>query len=282
MAAHLIEKIHDAASKVTAGMRDTKSMAKGFAEEMKLGIPYVDLTIQFIGASGLPRMDVGGLADPYFVAKLDDKISMVQVDVSTTLKPVWNELWRVKNVPTHAVLRAEVCDKDEGRPVDDYIGRFQTTVSAGAKEAEIEGPLFKQSRGTFWLKVSQPFLPSSLVELMGDKIESAPSGENPEAHPYLFDGPIRFSRHYSPTVGRLTNINDDRLYSTWKMYIKGIPLFFGDRVQHWNRKYKAAQSIFEGPASLAVRSGIQAGHRLLYARSPKNGFGVINDPKTSS
>jgi hypothetical protein len=61
------------------------------------------------------------------------------------------------------------------------------------------------------------------------------------------------------------------------MYIMGVPLFFGDVHQHWNKNYKAAQSIFQGPASLAVRSPIQAGHRMLYARTASNGFGVIED-----
>ena len=56
-----------------------------------------------------------------------------------------------------------------------------------------------------------------------------------------------------------------------------IPLFFGDVHQHWNRDYKAAQSIFQGPTSLAVRSGVQAGHRMLYQRTASNGFGVIED-----
>lgn len=46
-------------------------------------------------------------------------------------------------------------------------------------------------------------------------------------------------------------------------------------MQHWNRDYRAAQAIFQGPASIALRTGIQAGHRLLYARSVSNEFGVI-------
>ena len=40
-------------------------------------VDYVDLTIQFIGASGIPRMDVVGSADPYFIADLDGHISIV-------------------------------------------------------------------------------------------------------------------------------------------------------------------------------------------------------------
>ena len=69
------------------------------------------------------------------------------------LTPVWNELWKVKSVPVTGDLHVEVFDKDVGAPRDDYIGKFKTSVSAGAKEAEIEGPLFRKDRGTFWLKV---------------------------------------------------------------------------------------------------------------------------------
>lgn len=113
---------------------------------------------------------------------------------------------------------------------------------------------------------------------MSIQIDSTPStSRNPKELSYIFDGPIRFSRHFSPTVGFLTNLNDARLYSTWKMYIKGVRLFFGSTVQPWNRDYKAAQSIFQGPGSVAVRASIQAGHRMLYARSTTNGFGIIEN-----
>jgi hypothetical protein len=110
--------------------------------------------------------------------------------------------------------------------------------------------------------------------------ETTPSTDDKaERRQFIFDGPIRFSRHFSPTVGRLTNLNDARLYSTWKIYIKGVRMFFGDTVQHWNRDYKAAQSIFQGPTSIALRSAIQAGHAMLYARSTTNAFGVIDGPQ---
>jgi len=63
------------------------------------------------------------------------------------------------------------------------------------------------------------------------------------------------------------------------MFIKGVPSFFGDTTQHWNVDYKAAQTIFgHTPASLAVRSSIQVGHKMLYARSTNNGFGLIEKP----
>jgi hypothetical protein len=40
-------------------------------------VTYCDLAIQFIGASGIPKMDVVGSADPYFIADLDGHISIV-------------------------------------------------------------------------------------------------------------------------------------------------------------------------------------------------------------
>lgn len=67
--------------------------------------------------------------------------------------PVWNEIWRVKNVPATADLVITVMDKDEGSYTDDLIGIIKTSVSAGAKEMEIESPTLKRARGTFWLKV---------------------------------------------------------------------------------------------------------------------------------
>ncbi|KAJ7765668.1 hypothetical protein B0H16DRAFT_1454236 [Mycena metata] len=261
----LLESIGNAVHHVHDNAHDLAAVTKSLAEEKLLDIPYVDLTIQFIGASGIPKVDVVGSADPYFVAKLDDRISFVSTVKVNTLKPVWNEIWRVKNVPIHANLAVEVMDKDDGAKMDDYIGKFSVSVAEGAKECEIVGPLFRRTGGTFWLK-----------------IDSKPSEKDPKSYPYMFDGPIRFSRHFSPTVGLLTNTTSaderTRLYSTWKMYIRGIPLFFGDTVQEWNHGYKAAETIFgPGASSLAVRSGITAGHRLLYARATTNKFGVIEN-----
>lgn len=70
-----------------------------------------------------------------------------------SLAPEWNELWRVKNVPTTSELRVEILDKDTDTPHDDYIGKFKTSIEAGEKEIDIQGPLFRKDRGTFKLKV---------------------------------------------------------------------------------------------------------------------------------
>ncbi|EKM56176.1 uncharacterized protein PHACADRAFT_174335 [Phanerochaete carnosa HHB-10118-sp] len=155
-------------------------------------------------------------------------------------------------------------DKDDGAITDDIVGGFETTVTTGAKEFTLESPSLRRNRGTLFMK-----------------IDTTPSTDaDAAARPYIFDGPIRFSRHSSPTVGRLTNLDDARLYSTWKMFLRGVRLFFSDgEKQHWNVNYHAAKAIFQGPTSIAIRSTIQAGHRMLYARTTSNGFGVINDAK---
>lgn len=40
---------------------------------------------------------------------------------------------------------------------------------------------------------------------------------------------------------------------------------------------QAAQAIFQGPLSFIVRAPIQAGHRMLYARTTNDTFGIIHD-----
>ncbi len=56
-----------------------KDKTKRVVDEVLLtdGSKLVDVSIQFIGASGLPKMDLVGSCDPYFVAKIDDAISFV-------------------------------------------------------------------------------------------------------------------------------------------------------------------------------------------------------------
>lgn len=67
-------------------------------------------------------------------------------------------------------------------------------------------------------------------------------------------------------------------YSTWKIHLKGVSLFFEDKQQHWLESYPAAQKIFTGPVLL--RTSIRTAHRLLYARTSLNEFGIITDADT--
>lgn len=53
------------------------------------------------------------------------------------------------------MLSVVLRDKDHTALVDHYIGRFETTIYPGAKEAEIQAPMHMRNRGTFWLKVTE-------------------------------------------------------------------------------------------------------------------------------
>jgi len=106
------------------------------------------------------------------------------------------------------------------------------------------------------------------------KIEHQPTAHADE-HPYNFNGPICYSRHSSPTIGRLTNLDNARLYSTWKVFLRGVSRFLDGEEQPWNRNHKPARQIFQGPTSIAVRSMIHSGHRMLYARTATDEFGTI-------
>ncbi|KAJ2936897.1 hypothetical protein H1R20_g193, partial [Candolleomyces eurysporus] len=224
-------------------------------EDIGVEIPLVDVEIQFIGALGLPKMDIFGSADAYFVARIDGRVSFMSHVARNSLAPVWNEVWRVKNVPVTASVVVEIFHKFEGpRATDATIGKFHVGLVPGTKEVEIKGHhlALRKSRGTFWMKIDSE--PSTMDQKHEFK--------------YLFDGPIRFTRHFSPMVGYLTSgrpsdpssSNDARLYSTWKFSLK------------------AAQKIFgHGPASHAIRGITQAGHRMLYAHSGSNTYGTLDE-----
>ena len=54
-------------------------------------------------------------------------------------------------------MSVTVMDKDVGQLTDDYVGTFNTTVSPGAKEFNLEGSSFRRNRGVFWLEVCLVF-----------------------------------------------------------------------------------------------------------------------------
>ena len=83
---------------------------------------------------------------------------------------------------------------------------------------------------------------------------------------------------YVCNLGALTALDtQERLYATWKVFLMSIPEFFHDIYQPWNDKYPAAQKIFgKSPISLSIRGTIHAGHKLLYARTTANTFGILD------
>ena len=180
--------------------------------------------------------------------------------MSKTSAPVWNsEECIVRNIPIDAQMIVKVYDKDDDKITDDYIGRVDIkdliNYDSPANGHKIIGA-FSQNNGRFYLS-----------------IQTMRSSEETKQLPrYTFDGPCRYSRHDSLIVGRLTMLNADCVYSTWKIQMRRIPFFFlSHERQHWNKEYKSAQAIFGGhPLSLAYQSPIKLAHKILHGRTLKH------------
>ncbi|CAF0828789.1 unnamed protein product [Adineta steineri] len=219
-----------------------------------------DVIIEFHSAEDIPKMDVIGHADPYFIASIDDQISYTSSIIPNTGTPKWeDEKWIVRNIPADAKLTVKVYDKDEDTVSDDHVGDFEIDnlidYNPPPNGHEILGPS-NHKNGYFHLSIKS----------------MKSSDETKHLPPYTFDGPCRYFRHDSFSVGRLTMLNTDYVYSTWKIQIRRISQFFKpcDR-QYWNKHYLAAQTIFGFcPVSTASQSTIKLAHKILYGRTIKN------------
>lgn len=87
--------VHQGVSHILHNVRHTVDQAKAEVQgrvqqwtdtqDIDSSTNFVDIAIHFIGANGIPKMDVVGTADPYFVAKLDGNLSFVFVVSRFTL-----------------------------------------------------------------------------------------------------------------------------------------------------------------------------------------------------
>jgi hypothetical protein len=184
--------------------------------------------------------------------------------LSNTLSPVWNdEEWIVRNIPMKAKLSVVVYDKDDDMLNDDYIGQFEIEDLFNY-QAPLTGHAIHDSKGCH----------QGFFHL---KIQSNKSSETTSTLPrYTFDGPCRYTRHTSPAFGLLTMINTDSGYSTWKIQLRRILVFFRPfDLQPWNRQYPVAQSIFNGtPRSVAKQNTFKCAHKILYGRTIKHNQGA--------
>jgi hypothetical protein len=80
----LLAHIEDAAERMHTRADSASTKARMFAQEHGLPVQYSDVSIQFIGARGIPSMDVGGAADPYFHANVDDRVHFVCVSLTSS------------------------------------------------------------------------------------------------------------------------------------------------------------------------------------------------------
>ncbi len=169
-----------------------------------------------------------------------------------------NELFELFLLMLNSLLNS---DKDDKKLADDYIGQFiirdLINYNPPPQGHKILGA-FGQYNGCFHLSV-----------------ESMKSSADTKQLPrYIFDGSCRYFPHESSAIGRLTMLNTNCIYSTWKIQIRRISFFFPpDQRQYWNRQYKS-----DYPLSLALKNTIKLAHKTLYRRTLKhNENGRLNN-----
>ncbi|CAF4813659.1 unnamed protein product [Rotaria sp. Silwood1] len=223
---------------IISGLKNTHLQKKNLSDRSRLH--NYDVIIKFYSAKNLPKTDLVGHCDPYFIANIDHQILYTSTILSNTSKPIWKDEERiVRNIPSTAKLIVKIYDKDDEKLADDYIGRFVISDFIH-------------------------YYPPSKVTKTYEETKQLPL--------YTYDGSCRYSRHDSLAIGRFTMLNADCIYPTWKIQMRRISyLFSTNERQHWNKHYQSAVTIFGNyPLSIVIQGGIKLAHRTLYRKTLKN------------
>lgn len=179
-------------------------------------------------AENLPMADINGFSsDPYCLAQLDTDVPKRHKEdpplrwrtptVRKNTEPTWDDDWIIANVPASGFkLKVRVYDEDPADK-DDLLGKVHVTVPSiderwpglknqgyklmahhGSKRAYLLQAVttcFRQNkhfRGYLYLS----------IEMLG---RTAEDGQNGRLYTV---GPCRWTRHYSPILGRVLNIKE--------------------------------------------------------------------------
>ncbi|CAF2925722.1 unnamed protein product [Rotaria sp. Silwood2] len=227
-----------------------------------------DVFIKFQSAKNIPKMDLIGHADPYFVANIDEKISFTSTIVPNTASPQWNDHeWIVRNIPSTAKLSVSVYDKDDKKPIDDYIGSFKI-LNIVNYHPHLDGHtirgILNRDRGRFYLSINA--------------VKS--NNESQQLARYTNDSPCRYSRHDDTIAGQFTKLNNEHVYSTFEIQLRRSTYFFRQHGrQYWSRDHDLAQIVFgTHPLGLVTKTSVKLAHRALYEQTVKhNESGVLHN-----
>ncbi|RMZ82937.1 hypothetical protein DV737_g1809, partial [Chaetothyriales sp. CBS 132003] len=201
-----------------------KGPAGGFdATPVPSAPPGYTLRITFHGAENLPFADLSTLSsDPYVLAVLrtplakrhaeDADLSLRTPTIHRNKDPTWNTQWTVANVPAAGFsLKCKVYDEDPSDH-DDRLGDVYIDVPAisddwpGFSEQKFALRKRTASRRAYLFRGLATLLCRN-VSMSGNLIVSiANLGRTPGddgGRAYTL-GPLFWSRHYSPLIGRLT------------------------------------------------------------------------------
>ena len=208
--------------------KDKKQPPGGFDETLPPHAPPgYTLKFTFHHARNLPFADINTLSsDPYIISTLKTDLPKRHKDDPDlrfrtptrhrNTDPKWDAEWVVANVPASGFfLKCRLYDEDPGDH-DDRLGNVHVTVNAisdkwpGIKEQTFEVKARMGSKRAYLVRGCATMF-SGNMKLRGEMILSVENlGRTPDefgSKAYTI-GPLYWSRHFSPLIGRLTGIKD--------------------------------------------------------------------------
>lgn len=189
--------------------------------------PGYTLKITFHRADNLPFADFATLSsDPYIVAtlktplakrhKVDPDLRLRIPTVRRNTNPTWNAEWVVANIPASGFfLKCRLFDEDPADH-DDRLGNVHVRVDSisddwqGIKEGKYKIKKRVGSKRAYLFRAGAALL-SREIKMSGDVIISVENlGRTQDevgGRAYTI-GPLPWSKHYSPLIGRLTGTKD--------------------------------------------------------------------------
>lgn len=189
--------------------------------------PGYTLKFTFHRARHLPFADINTLSsDPYVIATLktdlqkrhkeDTDLKFRTPTIHRNTDPEWNTEWIVGHVPASGFfLKCRLYDEDPADH-DDRLGNVHVTVDGisdgwtGIKEQTYEVKMRMGSKRAYLVRGCAAMISGNL-KLRGEMILSVENlGKTPgESGSKAYTiGPLYWSRHFSPLIGRLTGVQD--------------------------------------------------------------------------
>jgi hypothetical protein len=208
--------------------RDKKQPPGGFdGTPIPHAPPGYTLKFTFHRARHLPFADINTLSsDPYIIATLktdlpkrhkeDPDLRFRTPTMPRNTDPEWNAEWVVGHVPASGFfLKCRIYDEDPADH-DDRLGNVHVPVNGisnswpGIKEQTFEVKMRMGSKRAYFIRGCASMFSRNL-KLRGELILSVENlGKTPGdsgGRAYTI-GPLYWSRHFSPLIGRLTGIKD--------------------------------------------------------------------------
>lgn len=208
--------------------KDEKKPAGGFdATPIPHAPPGYTVKITFHRARNLPFADINSLSsDPYVIATLktdlqkrhkqDPDLKIRTPTIHRNVDPEWNAEWVVANVPASGFfLKCRLYDEDPADH-DDRLGNVHVYVNGisegwtGFKEQTFDIKKRMGSKRAYLVRGCATLFTKNLkmggeMVISVENLGKTPGNDGGKAYTV---GPLYWSRHFSPLIGRLTGIRD--------------------------------------------------------------------------